>query len=103
RCVDLHAGEDLMSAVSWRAPGRINLIGEHTDYNGGFALPLAIEQGCTATVETTATGRLRVTSRQLNEVVTAALADLQGTTVTGWAAYPVGVLWALAERGLLPA
>ena len=48
-----------MSRTAWRAPGRINLIGEHTDYNDGFALPLAIEQGCTATVDHAATGELR--------------------------------------------
>src|SRR6266545_556323 len=92
-----------MTSVSWRAPGRINLIGEHTDYNGGFALPLAIEQGCTATVETTSSGRLRIRSNQREDVVTAALADLTTVTVGGWAAYPVGVIWALARRGLLPA
>ena len=50
--------------ISWRAPGRINLIGEHTDYNDGFALPLAIEQGCTATVDTSLTGELRIVSAQ---------------------------------------
>ncbi len=50
--------------ISWRAPGRINLIGEHTDYNDGFALPLAIEQGCTATVDTSMTGELRIVSAQ---------------------------------------
>src|SRR5882724_11948171 len=86
----------------FRAPGRINLIGEHTDYNDGFALPLAIEQGCTATAHTTSTGELRVASAQRDDTLTLPLADLLSDTVTGWGAYPVGVVWALAQQGLLP-
>ncbi|HEY3715184.1 MAG TPA: galactokinase [Jatrophihabitantaceae bacterium] len=86
--------------TSWRAPGRINLIGEHTDYNGGFALPLAIAQGCTATVRTTSDDVLHVTSTQRDDDVTLPLAELRGASVEGWGAYPIGVLWALAERGV---
>jgi galactokinase len=88
--------------ISWRAPGRINLIGEHTDYNDGFALPLAIEQGCTATVGTAATGELRIVSAQRDGVVTTSLSQLRSGAVRGWAAYPVGVIWALDERRVLP-
>jgi len=86
--------------TSWRAPGRINLIGEHTDYNGGFALPLAIAQGCTATVRTTSGDVLHVTSTQRDDDVTLPVAELRGASVEGWGAYPIGVLWALAERGV---
>jgi galactokinase len=89
-------------ATAWRAPGRINLIGEHTDYNDGFALPLAIERGCTATVRTTETGELRIASAQRDDTVSMPLAELLSGTVTGWGAYPAGVVWALAEQGLLP-
>jgi galactokinase len=85
----------------WRAPGRINLIGEHTDYNGGFALPLAIQQGCTATVRTSSDDVIRVSSAQRDDdVVQLPLRELRAGTVEGWGAYPIGVLWTLAERGV---
>jgi galactokinase len=74
----------------------VNLIGEHTDYNGGFALPLAIQQGCIATVSATSTGELRVSSAQRGETVVVPMSDLSG--VPGWAAYAVGVVWALGVR-----
>ena len=56
-------------STRWRAPGRVNLIGEHTDYNEGFALPFTIEQGCTATVDERADDRVVVRSAQRDDTV----------------------------------
>lgn len=86
----------------WRAPGRVNLIGEHTDYNGGFCLPLAIEEGCTATVSVTGDAAVEIVSAQMPgpvEVPTAELAPGVFRDEDSWAAYAGGVVWALAQRG----
>jgi galactokinase len=84
----------------WRAPGRVNLIGEHTDYNDGFALPLAITQGCTATVTVRADAELHIRSAQEDDVTAVALVELSPDLVGGWAAYVAGVIWALQRRGV---
>jgi galactokinase len=84
----------------WRAPGRVNLIGEHTDYNDGFALPLAITQGCTATVTVRADAELHIRSAQEDDVTAVALDELSPDLVGGWAAYVAGVIWALQRRGV---
>ncbi|MCW2539304.1 MAG: galactokinase [Frankiales bacterium] len=87
---------------SWRAPGRVNLIGEHTDYNEGFCLPLAIEQGCTATASIAEDGFVEVSSAQRDEPIELALTDLAPGVLAdedSWAGYVLGVVWALRERG----
>ncbi|MGW6784265.1 galactokinase [Streptomyces sp. NPDC054987] len=85
----------------WAAPGRVNLIGEHTDYNDGFALPMALPQTTVLAAGRRDDGLLRLHSAQGDGRVTElAVADLAPGRVSGWARYPAGVVWALRERGL---
>jgi galactokinase len=87
------------AVVVGRAPGRVNLIGEHTDYNGGLVLPLALPHATYAAVTPREDRRIRVCSRQEDGVWEGHVESVGPGTVTGWAAYVVGVLWALREDG----
>ncbi|PRX50008.1 galactokinase [Prauserella shujinwangii] len=83
----------------WAAPGRVNVIGEHTDYNDGFVLPMALPQGVTAAAARRPGSDVRVVSRQEpGDPVTFGL-DAGPGTVTGWAAYVAGVVWSLHSAG----
>ncbi|NYF16865.1 galactokinase [Microbacterium sp. AK009] len=92
---------DAPAAGVWSSPGRVNLIGEHTDYNDGFVLPLAIPHRTVAAVAPNSENVLRVTSTFADAPVSVALADLEGLfpqareSITEWARYPLGVAWAL--------
>jgi galactokinase len=84
----------------WRAPGRVNFIGEHTDYNEGFALPFTIGAGVCVAAATREDGVIALSSRQYREgVVTVSPALLAPGRVAGWAAYAAGVAWALRSAG----
>ncbi|WP_423834478.1 galactokinase [Streptomyces manipurensis] len=84
----------------WAAPGRVNLIGEHTDYNDGFALPIALPQRTLVAARRRQDGRLRLHSAQGGGPVLDLHIDrLTAGAVTTWGAYPAGVVWALREAG----
>lgn len=83
----------------WSAPGRVNLIGEHTDYNDGFVFPFAIDRRTTVALGDRDDRLVRVASTFSPDVVEVHLDDLTPEAVTGWAAYPLGVVWALGESG----
>lgn len=85
----------------WSAPGRVNLIGEHTDYNGGLCLPIALPHRTYAAVRATPGSDVvrLVSAQERAEVREVALADVGPGTVEGWPAYVAGVAWALREAG----
>ena len=82
----------------FRAPGRVNLIGEHTDYNGGFVLPMALPHTTRAAVAPRTDGIVAFSSlQQPDEDVEVALAELAPGHPAGWAGYPAGVVHDLRD------
>jgi galactokinase len=86
-------------AAVYRAPGRVNIIGEHTDYNDGFVLPAAIGFSCWVGIAPRADRKLIVHSGNFGETVEADLDSLNPRTIGHWANYPLGVAWALERSG----
>jgi galactokinase len=81
----------------WSGPGRVNLIGEHTDYNEGFVLPFAINRRTVLALGGRQDRLMRVSSTFTDGVVELSLDDLLPENLGGWSAYPLGVAWALGQ------
>jgi galactokinase len=84
----------------YRAPGRVNLIGEHTDYNLGFVLPVALDMACCVAAASSPDGRLRIHSEDHDETREWLLGELPGLRpARHWTDYPIGVAQELLRAG----
>lgn len=84
------------------APGRVNMIGEHTDYNGGHVFPCALTIGTYGVARIRKDNRLRFYSMNFEKlgIVESSLEDLKPYPEADWTNYPKGVMWAFGERGM---
>lgn len=91
-------------ASVWSAPGRVNLIGEHTDYNDGFVLPFALPHRTAVAVAPRSDGTLTLATLdaddQLHRLAALRISELTPGHPAGWGAYPAGVAWVLREAGI---
>ncbi len=88
-------------AEAFFAPGRVNLIGEHTDYNGGHVFPCALTIGTYAVARKRDDRKLRFYSMNFERlgIIESSLDDLKPSKEAGWTNYPKGVIWAFGEKG----
>ncbi|HEX7159408.1 MAG TPA: galactokinase [Edaphobacter sp.] len=99
--VHLHRQRFGVDGVAFRAPGRVNLIGEHTDYTGGFVLPMAIGFHTVAVISPRADGRAVFYSENFGEEASYEIAALERAPRGHWSDYPAGVLWSLQQEGVV--
>lgn len=92
---------DTEGAEAFFSPGRVNLIGEHTDYNGGHVFPCALTIGTYAVARKRKDRKLRFYSMNFENlgVIESSLDDLEFNKQAGWTNYPKGVIWAFGEKG----
>lgn len=83
------------------APGRVNIIGEHTDYNDGFVLPMAIDRRTYVAIASRKDRRVRIVSEVLNDAAEFGIDRPEGLQNHKWARYVAGVVWILASRGFV--
>lgn len=93
---------DAEGVKAYFAPGRVNLIGEHTDYNGGHVFPCALTIGTYAAARKRDDGKLRFYSVNFEDlgIIESSLEDLEPSRKAGWTNYPKGVMWAFGEKGM---
>lgn len=96
---DGHAKRFGAEPATFLSPGRVNLIGEHTDYAGGFVMPAAIDFGTLAAISPREDGRLVIWSENLHEEIALPLEQLPAKGNGHWSAYPMGVVKTLREAG----
>ncbi|MEM7379016.1 MAG: galactokinase, partial [Pseudomonadota bacterium] len=95
-----HRYQDAAGVRAFHAPGRVNLIGEHTDYNGGLVLPCAIDRGTQLVVRRTAARSIKLASMNF-DLIAILSPDEAGTAVGDhWINYPLGVIAQFAKRGV---
>ena len=92
---------DTKGAELFSSPGRVNLIGEHTDYNGGHVFPCALTMGTYALVRKRSDNKMNFVSLNFNnaEVTTVELPELSYQKKNGWANYLIGVVWTFLGKG----
>ena len=93
---------DTVDAKVYFAPGRVNLIGEHTDYNGGHVFPCALTIGTYGVARKRTDNRLRFYSMNFEKLglVESSLDDLTPSPEADWTNYPKGVIWSFGEKGM---